>query len=38
LSGEERTSLLAGVLRYYNLHLTGIRQMRSLNVLKDIFR
>jgi len=38
LSGEERTELLAGVLKYYNLHLTGIRQIRSLQVLKEIFR
>ncbi len=38
LTGEERTELLAGILKYYNLHLTGIRQIRSLQVLKDIFR
>ncbi|HSL87333.1 MAG TPA: DNA repair protein RecO C-terminal domain-containing protein, partial [Bacteroidales bacterium] len=38
LSGEERTELLAGLLKYYNLHLTGIRQIRSLQVLKEIFR
>ncbi len=38
LSGEERTELLARILRYYNLHLTGIRQIRSLQVLKEIFR
>ena len=38
LTGEERTELLAGILKYYNLHLTGMRQIRSLQVLKDIFR
>lgn len=38
LSGEERTELLTGMLKYYNLHLPGIRQIRSLQVLKDIFR
>jgi len=38
LSGEERTELLEKLLRYYNLHLSGIRQIRSLQVLKDIFR
>jgi DNA repair protein RecO (recombination protein O) len=38
LAGEERTELLTGILKYYNLHLTGIRQIRSLQVLKDIFR
>ncbi len=38
LSGEERTELLARILKYYHLHLEGIRQIRSLQVLKDIFR
>jgi DNA repair protein RecO (recombination protein O) len=38
LSGEERTELLARILKYYHLHLAGIRQIRSLQVLKDIFR
>jgi len=38
LTGEERTDLLARLLKYYSLHLPGIRQIRSLQVLKDIFR
>jgi hypothetical protein len=38
LSGEERSDLLDRILKYYNLHLPGIRQMRSLQVLKEIFR
>jgi len=38
LSGDERTDLLTRLLRYYSLHLPGIRQIRSLQVLKDIFR
>jgi DNA repair protein RecO (recombination protein O) len=38
MSGEQRTALLERLLKYYNLHLPGIRQMRSLQVLKDIFR
>ena len=38
MSGEERTDLLERILKYYSLHLTGIRQIRSLQVLKDIFR
>jgi len=38
LTGEERTDLLERILKYYHLHLTGIRQIRSLQVLKDIFR
>jgi DNA repair protein RecO (recombination protein O) len=38
LSGEERAELLDSILKYYRLHLPGIRQMRSLQVLKEIFR
>lgn len=38
LSGDERSELLTRLLRYYNLHLTGIREIRSLQVLKDIFK
>ena len=38
MSGEERTELLERILKYYSLHLAGIRQIRSLQVLKDIFR
>ena len=38
LSGEERTELLAVMLKYYSLHLPGIREMRSLQVLRDVFR
>lgn len=38
LAGEERTELLTSILKYYNLHLPGIRQIRSLQILKDIFR
>ncbi|MDD3736201.1 MAG: DNA repair protein RecO [Bacteroidales bacterium] len=38
LSGDERTLLLTGLLRYYSLHLAGIREIRSLQVLKDIFK
>jgi DNA repair protein RecO (recombination protein O) len=38
LTGEERADLLDRILKYYRLHLPGIRQMRSLQVLKEIFR
>lgn len=38
LTGDERSELLARLLRYYSLHLPGIRAIRSLQVLKDIFR
>jgi len=38
LQGEERSELLERILRYYSLHLSGIRQFRSLTVLKELFR
>jgi len=38
MSGEERSELLDKILKYYNLHLPGIRQIRSLQVMKEIFR
>ena len=38
LTGEERADLLDRILKYYRFHLPGIRQMRSLQVLKEIFR
>jgi DNA repair protein RecO (recombination protein O) len=38
LTGEERADLLERILKYYRFHLPGIRQMRSLQVLKEIFR
>lgn len=37
LTGEERTALLSRLTDYYSYHLPGIRQIRSLQVLKDIF-
>jgi DNA repair protein RecO (recombination protein O) len=38
LTGEERSELLTRMLRYYTLHLTGIKQIHSLSVLREIFR
>lgn len=38
LSGEERSSLLNRIIRYYNIHLPGMRNIRSLQVLNDVFR
>ncbi|MDX9903523.1 MAG: DNA repair protein RecO [Bacteroidales bacterium] len=38
LQGEERSQLLESILRYYSLHLAGIRQFRSLTVLRELFR
>lgn len=37
LTGEERSELLDRLVRYYQLHLPGIKQIRSLQVLKDIY-
>jgi len=38
LSPAERTMLLEQLLNYYSLHLTGLRKIRSLQVLNDVFR
>lgn len=38
ISGAERTLFLDQILNYYNLHLPGMRRIRSLRVLNDIFR
>jgi len=38
LSGEMRTMLLDQVIKYYNLHLPGMRRIRSLRVLNEVFR
>lgn len=38
LQGEERSELLERILRYYSLHLSGLRQFRSLTVLRELFR
>lgn len=38
LTGEDRSEMLTMMLRYYALHLTGIKQIHSLNVLREIFR
>ena len=38
LQGGERSELLERILRYYSLHLAGIRQFRSLTVLRELFR
>ena len=38
ISGTERTLFLDQIIRYYRLHLPGMRRIRSLRVLNDIFR
>jgi DNA repair protein RecO (recombination protein O) len=38
LSGVERSLFLDQIIRYYTLHLPGMRHIRSLRVLNEIFR
>jgi DNA repair protein RecO (recombination protein O) len=38
LSANERIALLEHLVRYYSLHLTGMRHIRSLQILNDVFR
>ena len=38
LSGHQRNEILEELLRYYNLHLSGLNCIKSLEVLKEIFR
>jgi len=38
LSANERIVLLEQLVRYYSLHLTGMRHIRSLQILNDVFR
>jgi DNA repair protein RecO (recombination protein O) len=38
MSGADRSELLEKMIKYYNLHLPGIRQVRSLQVMREIFR
>jgi DNA repair protein RecO (recombination protein O) len=38
LTGKQRNEILDDLLRYYNLHLSGLTSIKSLEVLKEIFR
>jgi len=38
MKGTDRTIILEKIIRYYNMHLPGMRRIRSLQVLNDIFR
>lgn len=38
LSANERITLLEHLVNYYSLHLAGLRKIRSLQVLNDVFR
>lgn len=37
LTGAQRNELLETLVRYYSLHLPGLRRIKSLEVLKDVF-
>ncbi len=38
LTGNQRNEILEDLLGYYNLHLPGLNHIRSLEVMKEIFR
>ena len=38
LTGKQRNEILDDLLSYYNLHLSGLTSVKSLEVLKEIFR
>ena len=38
LTGKQRNEILDDLLNYYNLHLSGLTSVKSLEVLKEIFR
>jgi DNA repair protein RecO (recombination protein O) len=37
-SGQKRIEVLETILRYYSIHLPGLKKINSLEVLKEIFR
>jgi len=37
LTGKQRNEVLETLLRYYSIHLPGLKKIRSLEVLKEIF-
>lgn len=38
LSGQQRSQILEAIITYYRLHLPGIANLKSLDVLKSVFR
>ena len=38
MTGKQRNEILEELLKYYNLHLPGLTSIKSLEVLKEIFR
>jgi DNA repair protein RecO (recombination protein O) len=37
LNGNLRNEVLETLIRFYSLHLPGLKKIRSLEVLKDVF-
>lgn len=38
LAGEQRSDMLDKLVMYYKIHLPGIKQIRSLQIMKEVFR
>jgi len=38
LTGKQRNEILEELLNYYNIHLSGLTSIKSLEVLKEVFR
>lgn len=38
LTGHQRTSLVEGILRYYSIHYPGVERLKTLEVLKTLFK
>ncbi len=38
LTGSQRNEVLETIMKYYSLHLPGLKKIKSLEVLKEIFR
>jgi len=38
LSGEVRNKVLDTIIRYYSVHLPGLKKINSLDIMKEIFR
>ena len=37
LNGNQRNEVLETLVRYYSLHLPGLKKINSLEVLKEVF-
>lgn len=37
LSGSKRNEVLDSILKYYSIHLPGLKKIKSLEILKDVF-